>query len=639
MEGGYDEPAIAHFTQALKMDADAWLPKEGLARVYGGQGLYLDAIDLMQDACNCIPPGFEHLGGYLLPWIAIWKRETGDFHGAYHAAREGNLADPSSLLAQYIFLGALYQEGHSKDIVQMLKYLAGCWSIEKSMSWLTRLLMQNPHYPVFDYLGGACRHVTKPAFILEELDRLLDVVSKGRDEYSKVVLHGQVALFKYEYDDQDESPMKLFEQALKLDSTSNTLSIYQRNGEKKVFEHMLAQLYFDTAVKAKKSGVNPSPFARKLRKMATATNSNSMTDNSDDTFEFWGAGYASMLWGQWRRDYESADASTWRKCFRARVLEELKLLDDDDPTNDMQGLHTLAITLLHADDRVNAAAILAVLFKPVQDERLASFETEDKANQAHVVDKTGTGESKLEREYSEHPGGQKSTSHDDRMGQEKTRRYDQKSKQDVTVPYFAKLARCVALPDEGGIQDPENRPKLPEYSTVAQPTELNTHESQSSKPIRAKLQKPKGSNTPESALLPALNNTSITTSGRLALNLSAAWIHECDGPCDTSYRDYKELYVCKICFGKKFCGKCLENVKAGTLVRRTCCPNHDWYQAWPIAEPRWREVAEEEVDGKLMIPSRISSRQEQTIYLHIRVLNRNLRCCCIPATMGVFTSK
>ena len=603
MEGGYNLPAIAHFKQALVMDSDAWLPKEGLARVYGGQGLYSDAINLMQDACNCIPSNFEHLGGYLLPWIAIWNRETGDLAGAYRAAREGNLADPSSLLAQYIFLGALYQEEHSEDIVNMLKYLADCWSIEKSMSWFTRLLMQNPYYPVFNYLGCASRQMAKPAFILDELDKLLDVVSKGKDEYSKVALHGQVALFKYEYDDQIESPMKLLEQALKLDSTSNTLSIYQKNGEKKIFEHMLAQIYFDSAVKAKKGGTNPSPFARKLKKMATVTNSSSVMDSSDDAFEFWGAGYASMLWGQWRRDYESADASTWRKCFRARVLEELKLLDDDDPTNDMQGLHTLAITLLHADDCVNAAAILAILFKPVEDERAASIRTKDKLKENRSLN--------MNQDMKPDSGGMKfpqvdeakSIGDDKQISGENARHDANESKQDVTVPYFAKLARCVALPDEGGIQDPESRPKPPEYKTLAPSTEPNKHstpaENHSSKAVHMKLQKPKAANIPESASL-APNNTSATVNGRLALSLSTAWIHECDGPCDITYRDYEQLYVCKICFGKKFCGECIKEVKAGTLVRRDCCPNHDWYQAWPILEPKWKEVSEE-VEGKLVM--------------------------------------
>ena len=67
MEGGYNTTAIRHFKEALTMAPDAWLPKEGLARVYGSQGLYTDAIRLMQDACESVPQNFEHLSGYLLP--------------------------------------------------------------------------------------------------------------------------------------------------------------------------------------------------------------------------------------------------------------------------------------------------------------------------------------------------------------------------------------------------------------------------------------------------------------------------------------------------------------------------------------------------------------------------------------------
>ena len=611
MEGGYDAAAITHFKEALEMDPDAWLPKEGLARVYGGQGLYSDAISLMQDACDCIPRNFEHLGGYLLPWIAIWKREIGDCVGAYRAAREGHIADPSSLLAQYIFLEALYQEGFSNDVVEMLKHLAGCWSLEKSMSWLTRLLLQNCYYPVFVYLGHAFQTTGNLPFIFAELEKLLDVVSKSRDEYSKVALHGQVALFKYEYDNQVESSIQLLEQALKMDKISNTLSIYQKHGEKKVFEHTLAQLYFDSAVRAKKEGKNPSPITRKLKKMATVTSST--TENTDDAFEFWGAGYASMLWGRWRREYEAAQAADWRKCFRARILEELKLLDDDDPTNDMQGLHTLAITLLHVDDSINAAAILAILFKPVEDERAASVKTKDDEKNLEVAQKQRIVPTAESDEAGKHSNVEESTVEDLKKSDEGAQHNGNEGRQDITVPYFAKLARCVALPDEGGIQDPENRPLLPTFkqlpSSPTTTTEPSTHTtSADSKPLRTKLRKLSSPGSPEPAATPTIinnnNNTSSSSTkvdGRLTLNLSSAWIHECDGPCDTGFRDYDELYVCKICFGKKFCGACLEAVKARTLVRRDCCPDHEWYRAWPIPEPKWRDVAEEVREGRLVM--------------------------------------
>ena len=91
--------------------------------------------------------------------------------------------------------------------------------------------------------------------------------------------------------------------------------------------------------------------------------------DANDAFEFYRAGYASMLWGFWLREHEAAKVSNWQKCFRSRVLEELEFLDDDDPINDMQALHALAITFLHANDSINAAATLAILFKPVEDEQ------------------------------------------------------------------------------------------------------------------------------------------------------------------------------------------------------------------------------------------------------------------------------
>lgn len=45
----------------------------------------------------------------------------------------------------------------------------------------------------------------------------------------------------------------------------------------------------------------------------------------------------------------------------------MNVLDDDDPANDTTGLEILAVSLFHAGYREDAAAMLAILFKPLED--------------------------------------------------------------------------------------------------------------------------------------------------------------------------------------------------------------------------------------------------------------------------------
>lgn len=98
----------------------------------------------------------------------------------------------------------------------------------------------------------------------------------------------------------------------------------------------------------------------KLKQLASTTSVDPGGDG--DIFALYTPGYPSLLYGRWLRDYEKAPPAIWRKCFRARILEQMNGLDDDDPTNDTAACQKLAISLLQVGDRKNAGLILAVLF-------------------------------------------------------------------------------------------------------------------------------------------------------------------------------------------------------------------------------------------------------------------------------------
>jgi hypothetical protein len=155
----------------------------------------------------------------------------------------------------------------------------------------------------------------------------------------------------------------LWETAIKQIDAGDSAFQKSHTKKRKRYSNCLTILYFDAAVAASKAGLDAAFYTTKLKALSVVTETSA---DDEDAFHFYGAGHASMLWGRWLRDYQHAEKATWRKCFRARALEEMDMLDDDDASNDTRGLHALAVTLLEADDRVNAGAIFAILFRPLE---------------------------------------------------------------------------------------------------------------------------------------------------------------------------------------------------------------------------------------------------------------------------------
>lgn len=104
--------------------------------------------------------------------------------------------------------------------------------------------------------------------------------------------------------------------------------------------------------------------ADKLKELAVEVSTG--LEEGYDGFDLFRTDYPAMIWGRWSRVYKGVEESVWRKCFRAAVLEGLNSVDDDDPTNDTSGLQHLAKMLLHAGDKHNASAMLAILFNGVK---------------------------------------------------------------------------------------------------------------------------------------------------------------------------------------------------------------------------------------------------------------------------------
>jgi tetratricopeptide (TPR) repeat protein len=545
MEGYYYEEAITHFKEALDQDSDAWVAKEGLARCLGEQGLYNEAIEWMENATESLPSNMSWLAGYLCPRIAEWKRATGDHEGAFEAAERAYAAEGASALAQLRYLEALDASNFSDIIIQVIEELDGWEVLEKDYSYLVRFFVLG--YNAYDEIGKACRARGKPEFVLAAMDRAVTLIDQLDNESMKIWLPAQVAAFRYDYYDQVEEPMQLWETALKRIDAGD--SAVQKSSAKirKIYSNRLAVLYFDAAVASRNAGPGSAQYATKLKGLSVVTETSA---DDDDAFDFYGTGYASMLWGRWLRDYQDAEEGVWRKCFKARALEEMDMLDDNDPSNDTRGLHSLAVTLLQAGDRINAGAILAVLFKPLEDlptQQVVEDDNSDLANGSNGETDEQDGDPQT---LSVTDGGETNE-----LPSERTLRSE--------AAMFKAGDMSVVSPQA---------PQITETRTIFGPENIDDTTTQPLTPV-----------------------TKQTTS-QLKLQLGNSWMYTCDG-CFRDPQDAGEMYFCEICLNKNYCGDCLPKVKESSLWSRQCNPNHTHYRAWPIPSDA-RDMAVEWVEGE-----------------------------------------
>ncbi|KAL8937940.1 MAG: hypothetical protein Q9211_003439 [Gyalolechia sp. 1 TL-2023] len=554
MEAEHYDEATYHFSEALALAPDAWVAKEGLARIYGAQSRYGEAIQLMEEARSSLPENFAWLDGFLSPRIAEWKESIGDVQGAYEAAYQGFNAEPSSSIAQKSYLKALDEKGDSSKFIEVLSYMQHHTWPDTPVSYLQRFFSSGWWYDIFDEVGRAFRAQNRPQFILEEMQEALDTVLASNNPGMKVSFQGEAGMFRYQYNDDIDDTIRLLEQALK--TLANARVDMQENAwVRGRYGRLLARLYYDAGVSANENGMNAWPYTKRLKRMSTVTRI--ADEDFAESFAFYGPGYASMLWGCWLRNYEKAPEEMWNKAFRARILDELNMLDDEDPSNDMAGLHSLAITLLHVGDDGAAGSILAVLFMPLK----ALRET---IQQGHKSCDDTSNDDQLDEEDN-------GDSHDV-QGWEKT-----KAEGGVN-PNAERDAHEGDGIGQGLISSPQA-----EGDAVHGGANSNKNATSDS-------------SSPPTPRTDQAEAVTINYKNRLALSLETSYIHACNGPCSSRNLEYTSLYICRICLGTKFCGECLQLVKEEKLGRRDCSPRHTWYQSWPIPDGKAEVAAERNGD-------------------------------------------
>lgn len=111
--------------------------------------------------------------------------------------------------------------------------------------------------PCWWQMGRACRAQRQPGFILDAMNRAIELVGQSGNESLLVEKLLDFGKFRYRFYDQDYEPIRLWEEALSRLSTASTALRSRWAEEKIVCTNSTAQVSFDIAVQSYK-GKRPS---------------------------------------------------------------------------------------------------------------------------------------------------------------------------------------------------------------------------------------------------------------------------------------------------------------------------------------------------------------------------------------------
>ncbi|KAL9003166.1 MAG: hypothetical protein Q9188_003953 [Gyalolechia gomerana] len=270
-----------------------------------------------------------------------------------------------------------------------------------------------------------------------------------------------------------------------------------------------------------------------------------------DFFAFYGSGYASMLWGCGCGIYEMAKRDMWRKAFEARILDELNMLDDENPPNDMAGL-------LSPASFSNAENVKG----KVQEQQNGDEEDKEEHNLDHDKEyddqneehDRNDGHDREEIEAEQPEGGANALS-------ERKAETDEGADHGLTFNdrYREEAVQAKGKPDADTSSDTDPPPPL-----IRRPTDH-------------------------------VEQTTINSEARLALSLDTAWSTSAKVPAPPTTTTTTSLYSS---LNSVWAPTSAANVYREKLVCRNCSSQHALYQAWPILERKAEIVAEGE--GKKM---------------------------------------
>ena len=135
--------------------------------------------------------------------------------------------------------------------VYVLRYLEN-WDTGNDVGGATFLIHYLSNYSFIWEIGFAIREYGQPSFLFDALNQTIDTVSQIGNDHLLINRLLQFADLRYSFYDQDDEPMRLYEEAINRIRSADT-SVQQAFAEQKMtYTNKLATMYFDLAVQEQK---------------------------------------------------------------------------------------------------------------------------------------------------------------------------------------------------------------------------------------------------------------------------------------------------------------------------------------------------------------------------------------------------
>ncbi|KAJ5437885.1 uncharacterized protein N7458_008883 [Penicillium daleae] len=365
--GKYDE-AIEQFKLTSTLAEDNWVLQWGLADCYAGRNEFSTAIEILEAAKKGIETGArgntEELKDELAEMnrnLAEWNKELGRSEITLAIYEKLLQEIPNDYDTALAFMTLLHTQGNYQRLLEFLQSLKD--STDASSGFDRRTQNFHTHHYRDEYheaLFASVRSDREFNLVFESYEAAITAakarVAEGRkacrpaEEWSahlcQIDLMHQVALLCYNNSarnpDRVEFAINQWLQILQINGTDDLLI----EGKQAVARSQLAIVCFE------KARQYPDTAAIYLERLETVAALKSMED----------LGYGTHPARLLARYYAlQGDEQNTKNSLRGYIKLNLDLLSDDDPLNDWQGYHGLALHLMFAGQDADALAAWSLI--------------------------------------------------------------------------------------------------------------------------------------------------------------------------------------------------------------------------------------------------------------------------------------
>ncbi|KAH8821793.1 hypothetical protein F5884DRAFT_827981 [Xylogone sp. PMI_703] len=369
-DAGHLETAIEYFKKAIELEPENGIALSGLARTYGKQEMYSDAVALGAKALPLL--GKEDTDYEDLSLMAEWYKKANDEDKAiemWHMAIQLENVEPyQAMVALFQLLDLLPGKkrfGEVCDIIKELNTVADSETYSRLVEYIILCYQTydaNTEYLIMQPLEMATCKEGQSQLVLDIKRAALHAAKKRRLEGPAIALRASLASSYYKFLNEQEKAERLWKRVVADPAVASTASLWYFAKTSAFVQ--LSQIYLDRALGAKAVGEPPNTHIEALQDLAEG---NSESDGQEEKEEDGdekqrklrsSTRIPTLFLGAWYN--ENGEQQKARAVLKEHVLLALELLSDKDDSNDGEGFRNLAMALLKYGDVENAKKAFAM---------------------------------------------------------------------------------------------------------------------------------------------------------------------------------------------------------------------------------------------------------------------------------------